>query len=147
MVIIFIGPPGSGKGTQAQILPADTIKIRQSLSFNKKLNHWFVRSQTIDFGYSLFGFKGDGSFVANYTNYDFNPKLLSNKNKNEILIFEKNANKKESSYWDKKRPIALTKEEFEDYVKKDSIETKRTSKEFLDSLDNVNNKFKQTADM
>ena len=130
------------RGTQAQILPADTIKIRQSLSFNKELNHWFVRSQTIDFGYSLFGFKGDGSFIANYTNYDFNPKLLSNKNKNEILIFEKNANKKESSYWEKKRPIALTKEEFEDYVKKDSIETKRTSKEFLDSLDNVNNKFK-----
>ena len=75
----------------------------QNLSFDKAAKQWLVRSQTIDFGYSLFGFKGNGSFVANYTNYDLNPKLSTDQNKNEILVFEKNANK--SHFCHLKNPI------------------------------------------
>ena len=130
------------RGTQVQILPAESIRIRQNLSFDKTAKHWLVRSQTIDFGYSLFGFKGNGSFVANYTNYDLKPKLSTDQNKKEILAFEKDANKKKTSYWDSTRPVPLTNDELEDYKKRDSLETIRTSKVYLDSVDEVSNKFK-----
>lgn len=130
------------RGTQVQILPAESIRIRQNLSFDKAAKQWLVRSQTIDFGYSLFGFNGDGSFVANYTNYDLNPKLSTDHNKNEILVFEKDANKKETSYWEVTRPVPLTNDELKDYKKRDSLETIRRSKFYLDSVDQVSNKFK-----
>ena len=130
------------KGNQIQVPPADTIRIRQNLTFDKATEQWLVRAQTIDFDYSFLGFKGDGSFVANYTNYDLNPVVEIQKNKNEILVFEKNANKKDDSYWGNTRPVPLTKEESKDYVRRDSIETKRTSKVYLDSIDQKNNRFK-----
>ena len=130
------------KGTQVQILPAENIRIRQNLSYDKDSNHWVIRSQTIDFGYRLFGFKGDGSFIANYTNYKLNTVDSTHQNKKEILVFEKDANKKDTSFWEEKRPVALTTGEFEDYIKRDSIETTRSSKVYLDSVDIVKNKFK-----
>ena len=130
------------KGNQIQVPPADTIRIRQNLTFDKATEQWLVRAQTIDFDYSFLGFKGDGSFVANYTNYDLNPVVEIQKNKNEILVFEKNANKKDDTYWGNTRPVPLTKEESKDYVRRDSIETKRSSKVYLDSVDQKNNRFK-----
>jgi hypothetical protein len=130
------------KGSQIQMPPADTIRIRQNLTFDVSTEQWLVRSQTIDFGYSFLGFRGNGSFVANYTNYDINPELLDQKNKNEILVFEKDANKKETEYWNTKRPIPLTSEESKDYIRRDSIEILRTSKTYLDSIDRKNNRFK-----
>lgn len=129
------------KGSQIQILPADKIRIRQNLTFDKTQNQWLVRAQTIDFGYSVFGFNGNGSFVANYTNYDLNPKVFpTKKNNNEILVFQKDANKKEVIYWNTERPVPLTEEERKDYIKRDSIEQIRTSKVYLDSLDREKNK-------
>lgn len=129
------------KGSQIQVLPADTIRIRQNLTYDKTEDQWLVRAQTIDFGYSFLGFKGDGSFVANYTNYNLNPELSNQNNKNEILVFEKDANKKEVEFWDNKRPVPLTSEELKDYIRRDSLETLRSSKTYLDSIDNNNNKF------
>ena len=130
------------KGNQIQVPPADTIRIRQNLTFDNATEQWLIRAQTIDFEYSFLGFKGDGSFVANYTNYDLNPITEVQKNKNEILVFEKNANKKDDTYWGDARPVPLTKEESKDYVRRDSIETKRSSKVYLDSIDQKNNRFK-----
>ena len=129
------------KGSQIQVLPADTIRIRQNLTYDKTEDQWLVRAQTIDFGYSFLGFKGDGSFVANYTNYDLKPELSNQNNKNEILVFEKDANKKEVEFWNNKRPVPLTTEELKDYIRRDSLETLRSSKTYLDSIDNNNNKF------
>jgi hypothetical protein len=40
------------------------------------------------------------------------------------------------------RPVPLTTEEFTDYLKKDSIQTIKASKPYLDSIDQVNNRFK-----
>ena len=130
------------KGSQIQIPPADTIRIRQNLTFDNAEDQWLVRAQTIDFNYSFLGFKGDGSFVANYTNYNLNAEIHPQKNKNEILVFEKEANKKEGEFWNTKRPVPLTSEESKDYVRRDSIVTLRASKVYLDSVDRKNNKFK-----
>lgn len=130
------------KGSQIQVLPADTIRIRQNLTYDKDEDQWLVRAQTIDFDYSFLGFKGDGSFVANYTNYILDPESTDRNNKNEILVFEKDANKKEVEFWNNKRPVPLTTEELKDYLRRDSLETLRSSKTYLDSIDTENNKFK-----
>ncbi|MDC0571010.1 DUF5686 and carboxypeptidase regulatory-like domain-containing protein [Flavobacteriaceae bacterium] len=130
------------KGSQIQVLPADTIRIRQNLTYDKSEDQWLVRAQTIDFDYSFLGFKGDGSFVANYTNYILDPESTDRNNKNEILVFEKDANKKEVEFWNNKRPVPLTTEELKDYIRRDSLETLRSSKTYLDSIDTENNKFK-----
>ena len=130
------------KGSQIQVLAADTIRIRQNLTYDKSEDQWLVRAQTIDFDYSFLGFKGDGSFVANYTNYILDPESTDRNNKNEILVFEKDANKKEVEFWDNKRPVPLTTEELKDYIRRDSLETLRSSKTYLDSIDTENNKFK-----
>lgn len=129
------------EGSQIQVPPADRIRIRQNLTYDTQEDQWLVRAQSIDFGYSLFGFEGDGSFVANYTNYDLNPTDFSKKNRNEILVFEKDANKKKINYWSEKRPVPLSTDELKDYIRRDSIETIRNSKVYLDSIDRESNKF------
>jgi len=129
------------EGSQIQVPPADRIRIRQNLTYDTQEDQWLVRAQSIDFGYSLFGFEGDGSFVANYTNYDLNPTDFSKKNRNEILAVEKDANKKKIDYWSEKRPVPLSTDELKDYIRRDSIETIRNSKVYLDSIDRESNKF------
>lgn len=130
------------KGSQIQIPPADSIRIRQNLTFDSLANLWLVRSQTINFGYSLFGFKGQGSFVANYTNYDLNPTVIFKENPNEILVFEKDATTKNMDYWSNQRPVPLSSDELKDYVRRDSLEILRNSKVYMDSVDQNNNRFK-----
>jgi len=49
------------------------------------------------------------------------------------------ANKKDSAYWDEFRPVPLTGEETKDYHSRDSSETIRKSKPYLDSLDRKEN--------
>ena len=101
-----------------------------------------LRSQTISFEFGFLGFKGNGSFVANYSNYKLNPDFENHVFTNEVLAFEAEANKKDSTYWNTLRPVPLTTEEFKDYIKKDSLQTLYNSKTYLDSIDAVNNKFK-----
>jgi len=129
-------------GSQIQLPIVDSITIKQNLSYDENENHWIIRSQTIGFEYGFFGFNGDGSFVANYSNYSLNPKFERDVFSNEILSFEGEANKKDSKYWNTLRPVPLTDEELKDYTKKDSIQTLKASKTYRDSVDLKNNKFK-----
>src|SRR5690606_18072918 len=55
-----------------------------------------------------------------------------------------NANQKDSAYWAKRRPVPLTEEEATDYVKKDSVQTIRNSKTYVDSVDRKHNRFQPT---
>lgn len=58
----------------------------------------------------------------------------------EILVVDKEANKRDSLYWDKIRPVPLTRDESKDYMKKDSLEIIKESKIYQDSLDRIRNK-------
>jgi len=60
------------------------------------------------------------------------------------LSFEPKANKKDSLFWNTIRPVPLTNEELNDYIKKDSLQELKKSKPYLDSLDRVTNKFNIT---
>ena len=129
-------------GTQARIPAADVITIKQDFSYSETDKVWAKISQKIDFKYAIFGIKGDGRFTAVYSNYIFNPEITRKEFGREIVAFEDNANKKDSTFWQAIRPVPLTDEEITDYIKKDSIQVVRDSKTYKDSIDGVNNKFK-----
>ena len=129
-------------GLQARIPAADIISLQQDFSYSEKEQIWAKISQTIDFKYGIFGIKGDGRFTYVYSNYVFNPEMTKKDFGREILSFENEANKKDSTFWQGIRPVPLTTEETTDYVKKDSIQIVKDSKTYKDSVDVVNNKFK-----
>ena len=129
-------------GSQIQTPAADLVTIKQNLSYDEKTDYWVVRSQTIGFEYKILGFEGDGNFVANYSNYELNTNFDETVFTNEVLAFAPKANKKDSTYWNTLRPVPLTREEFTDYIKKDSIQTLKKSKIYRDSVDTKNNTFK-----
>ena len=170
-----------------QIEYADTLRIRQSFGPVRD-NIWMLLSQKMALNFDSFGFKGNGSFTAVYSNYKVEPahrttpepeasvpvasaqpespnmqsdaKLAARKKelkrrqkaradalfnkkeiKSEIMVVEKDANKRDSTYWEEIRPIPLTEEEQKDYVVKDSIKVVQESKPYKDSLDKKSNKF------
>ncbi|MCA0133097.1 DUF5686 and carboxypeptidase regulatory-like domain-containing protein [Winogradskyella alexanderae] len=129
-------------GVQARIPAVDIISLKQSFSYSENEDAWVVFSQSIDFKYKFFGIKGDGRFTAVYSNYELNPSLTKDDFGPELVSFENEANKKDSTYWKQVRPVPLTTEERTDYVIKDSIQDVRESRPYLDSLDRENNKFR-----
>lgn len=66
-----------------------------------------------------------------------NKKQLSH----ELMVVEKEANKRDSTYWEEVRPIPLTEEEKQDYTIKDSIQVVEQSRPYLDSADRKANRF------
>ena len=118
------------------------LLFKQNFKYDPTNDFWVKLSQTIDFGFDFLGFKGDGRFIAVYSNYDFNPNFEKRAFTNEVLTFEEEANKKDSLFWKGTRPVPLTDEELNDYIKKDSIQTLRKSETYLDSIDGVSNRFK-----
>jgi len=129
-------------GTQARIPMVDIISLQQSFSYSEANDIWALISQSMDFRFGLFGIKGDGRYTAVYSNYEFNTGLTRKDFSREIVAFEKEANKKDSLFWNTIRPVPLTLEERTDYLKKDSIQILHESKPYLDSIDGANNKFK-----
>ena len=129
-------------GTAIQVPFVEELVFKQNFSYDENENYWVKRLQTIDFSFGFLGFKGDGRFTAVYSNYDFNPNFDPKYFTNEVLFFEPEANKKDTLFWSGIRPVPLTDEESNDYVRRDSIQTLRQSKTYLDSIDSRNNKFK-----
>ena len=119
----------------------DDMNLKQSFSYNTSNALWAKNSQSLTFEAGAFGIKFNGKFTYVYSNYDFKEQFEKKTFSREILSFEEEANKKDSLYWKTMRPIPLTEEESNDYIRKDSIQTLRKSKPYLDSIDAKNNKF------
>lgn len=129
-------------GLQVQVPAIDLFTIKQTFSFSETDNVWAKISQTLDFKLSIFGIKSNGRFTCVFSDYNFNPVFSEEKKSREILSFEDNSNKKDSIFWQTKRPVPLTNEEESDYVKKDSIQLVKKSQPYMDSVDTAKNKFK-----
>ncbi|MEO8235133.1 MAG: DUF5686 and carboxypeptidase regulatory-like domain-containing protein [Flavobacterium sp.] len=129
------------KGYRMQTPALDNLVLKQSFSYNKMDNIWTKNTQSLDFIAGLLGINVSGKFTYVYSNFEFEPKFDKKTFTHEVLTFEKDSNKKEDSFWNSIRPIPLTIEESTDYVKKDSIQTLRKSKTYLDSIDRKENKF------
>ncbi len=130
----------STTGEAIQVPFISKLIFKQNFKYDSENKFWVKILQTIDFGFGFMGFNGDGKFIAVYSNYDFKPTFNKKSFSNEVLSFEPEANKKDSLFWKGIRPVPLTDEELTDYIKKDSIQTLRKSKPYLDSLDQKSNK-------
>ncbi|MBT8256327.1 MAG: DUF5686 and carboxypeptidase regulatory-like domain-containing protein [Bacteroidia bacterium] len=128
-------------GEAIQVPFVKELVFKQNFTFDQRENAWIKISQAIDFSFGFFGFNGDGRFIANYSNYEFDPEFQKKDFSNEVLFFEPFANKKDSLFWKEVRPVPLTSEEQNDYIRKDSLQELRKSRKFLDSLDAKGNKF------
>ncbi|MGZ3931237.1 MAG: DUF5686 and carboxypeptidase regulatory-like domain-containing protein [Bacteroidia bacterium] len=127
---------------EAKIDFVDTLKIRQLHASVKGDTLWMPVQLNFSFNFKFLGFKGDGYYNAVISDYDLSPTFPKKFFKNEILKVEDGANKKDTSYWKDNRPIPLTKEEVDDYRKKDSISKITGSKRYQDSVDKKMNKFR-----
>jgi len=130
------------KGYRMQTPAIDNLILKQGFSYNKADNIWTKNTQSIDFMAGMLGINVSGRFTYVYSNFEFEPKFDKKTFTREVLTFEKDSNKKDNNFWNTIRPVPLTVEESTDYVRKDSIQTLRKSKTYLDSIDRKNNKFK-----
>lgn len=128
-------------GQAIQVTPIEELTFTQNFKYSEENKFWIKISQAVDFSFSLFGIGGDGRFTAVYSNYNFEPQFEKKTFTREVLSFAEEANKKDSIYWNKIRPVPLTTEELTDYVKKDSLQELKSSKKYLDSVDTAQNKF------
>ncbi len=130
------------KGNRLEQEFIEVLNLKQNFSYNKNTKIWAKNAQGLDFTAGGFGIKFNGKFSYVYSNYEFVTAFDKKTFTNEIVSFEDNSNKKDSIFWNQTRPIPLTIEESNDYIKKDSIYNVRNSKKYLDSIDKKNNKFK-----
>ncbi len=118
----------------------DTIRIRQ-LHLPVVDDSWMVFSQTMDFKLGALGFKVGGGFTYVFSDYDLNPDFDRSFFDSEEFRMEESAIKTDSAFWTSVRPVKLTEEEKDNYIRKDSLKKLWATKEYKDSVDRVNNKF------
>lgn len=123
---------------EAQLEFIDSLRVKQ-VYFPVDSNTWFLQSSRFSFVFSVFGFKGNGYFLGVNSSVNIHPQLPENYFGNEVMKVNTDANKKDSAYWNVFRPVPLTAEEGTDYHRRDSSETIRKSKRYLDSLDRKEN--------
>lgn len=132
------------KGYRVQIPMLKDLQLQQNFSYNSNNGLWAKNSQTFDFTAGMFGINFNGKFTHIYSNYIFHDSFDKKTFSREVVAFEKNSNKKDSTYWNTVRPIPLTGEETRDYVKKDSLRQVWDSPKYQDSILKKRNKFHLT---
>ncbi len=120
----------------------DSLRIRQVYVPVKEPDVWRLFSQHIDFKAGLFSFRLAGNFTGIFSEYVLEPEFTKSTFGGEVFRVEEGANELPMIYWDSIRPVPLTSEERLDYVKKDSLQEVRRSRSYLDSVDQVRNRFR-----
>lgn len=125
----------------AQLQFVDTLSIKQVfVPVIADNSIWLNASNQFGFHFSAFGFIGNGNYAGVFSNYKMGEEWVEKKFGGEIMKVNDDANKKDSTYWNSIRPVPLTREEQTDYIKKDSLQTIKESKLYLDSIDSKTNK-------
>lgn len=117
----------------------DTLEVSQQYVPIKD-NIWQPLSTQYTFKGNVLGFIFDGYYLAIYNNYNLNPTFADGYFNGEIMHIDTVANKRDSAYWSKTRPIPLTLQENRDYIKKDRFEVYKHSDKYLDSALQSKNK-------
>ncbi len=124
----------------SQIEIVDTLRITQEMVAGKQ-QVWVPQYTRFQVDFGILGFEAGADFSAVYSEYNLKPLPEKFWKNNIVKIIDTSANKKTLSFWDSIRPVPLSVEEREDYVKKDSLEKKFKDPAYLDSLSKVANRF------
>ncbi len=126
-----------GKQCKQEIF--DSIFLSQKYVEIPDLGIVSLRNQTFRFNANFFGFKIEGKFLFNFSNFQKTDHLHT-QNKSEVLEILEQSNKKSIQYWDSIRPIPLLIEEVRNYRIKDSIRLYFETRAYKDSTDKISNK-------
>jgi hypothetical protein len=132
----------SGEAVKNPIV--DTITIQQVFLPIGKDGFWPLFTQNVNFKIRIFTFVTGGNFNYIFKNYNLEPGFEKSFFGNEVFRVKDDAIKNDENFWRENRPIPLTVEESQDYVKKDSIAKVTSAPAYLDSVDRVRNKFRLT---
>ena len=119
----------------------DTFRIKQTFNFNKAMKEWVKATQVLDFEIKIFGFNFNGRFSGVFSDYNLKPTFEKKTFDKYVFEVREDANKKDSVFWSQ-RPIPLTLEEQNDYLKKDSLQIIKRSPAYLDSIQKDKNKWR-----
>lgn len=115
----------------------DTLRISQMHSALSN-DVWKTKNQVVYIAGGIFGFEFAGNFVNVYSDYDLNPGFKKKYFDRVVMKYDTAFNKKDTSYWNRVRPVALEPDEKRDYVFKDSLAKLRRDSLFtrrnIDSL-------------
>lgn len=132
----------TGQSLQEPVI--EEITINQNFFYDEAIHTWVKRSQNIDLTFGILGARVKGVFLSVFNEYDFNIDFSARNFGKEVLSFEKDANKKDDSYWESNRLFSLTEEEVRDYQFKDSVQVLTQSPVYQDSIRKKGNKFHLT---
>jgi hypothetical protein len=125
----------------ARINFVDTLQIHQNfVEVDKGI--WKQSDISFRFKGETLGFRFEGYFIGLNSLYTLNPEVPAKFFNDEIRKIPADVNKKNDAYWAKSRPSPLSREEVINYYVKDSIEAKKQSRLYLNSLQREVNKFR-----
>lgn len=120
----------------------DTMKLAQ-IYLPLKKDTWIIKNQVQYVTVNLLGFDITANFVTVYNRQKVNEPIPDSIFAGKITsIYDRTANKKDSSYWKDSRPIPLEQDEKKDFVSKDSLYKLISAPSYLDSLRREANKIK-----
>lgn len=123
----------------------DTMLVKQQYVPYEK-NKWVIKSQVIYPTITFFGLDISGHFLTVYDKQELEANIPDSIFKGRVLSqYMPDANKKDSTYWQDKRPVKLQDDEVRDYVKKDSAIKVETDPARLDSFRRRANRFDITG--
>ena len=80
---------------------------------------WLPLAAQYSFRGSTLGFKFEGYYLSIYNNYNLKPFFADHFFNGERMRMDSTENNGDSTYWNKTRPVPLTKQERQDYTKKE----------------------------
>lgn len=120
----------------------DTLKIDQLLLPLEK-DTWVIKSQVLYFALKIFAFDITGTGVGVYNNQKVNQPIPDSIFADKaVSVYDKQANKKDSTYWTDARPIPLEEDEQKNFVAKDSLNKVVNDPHYQDSLRRRENRIK-----
>lgn len=123
-----------------QVEFVDTFQISQTfLPVEKDI--WMPFSNQFEYVFSFMGFHGSGLVMGIFSSYNIHPDFEKGYFDGKVMSVDKEANTKDSTYWNENRPVPLSLSEKSDYERKDSIHARIESKSYKDSMDHINNSF------
>jgi hypothetical protein len=127
---------------KGQVDFVDSAMVYQVYAPVKGTDIWFPLTQKLHFKFGAFGFKGDGDMIFVYSPPTLEPAFPPKHFRQEAFVVEKESNKRDSTYWEKIRPVPLTSAEIKTYRFKDSLAVVKETKAYKDSTDKIRNKFR-----